>query len=161
MKHHLFVAIAAVGACLGILGAGAQTPAEETHAPGRALTMLGTAIPVLNLDRSLEFFTKGLGLQATPRRDVGEVVEEPLMFPGGGPYLILLWHKAPKATIASAPDTQRVILDVPDLKALASRLEANGYRLKGPISDNPQHHISVAHVDDPDGNHFELVQRAP
>ena len=120
--------------------------------------MLGAAVPVTNLERTLDFYTKGLGMQATPRRDAGAVTEEPLTFPGGGAYLILLLPKTPAAAY-SPPPTQRVILDVPDLKALESRLKSNGYQLDAPIYENPQYHYAVGHMNDPDGNHLELVQR--
>ena len=100
-------------------------------------------------------------MQMTTRMDARDVIEAPLTFPGGGPYLVLLWQKVQGAASYAPPATQRVILDVPDLKVLDSQLKANGYELKGPISDNPQHHVAVAHVDDPDGNHLELVQRSP
>ena len=84
--------------------------------------------------------------------------EEPLILTGGGPYLILLLPKA-AAPAYSPPPAQRVILDVPDLKALESQLKASGYQLDGPINENLQHHDAVAHINDPDGNHLELVQR--
>jgi predicted enzyme related to lactoylglutathione lyase len=125
----------------------------------KGLTMLGAAVPVTDLDRSLVFYTRGLGMQATPRREAGNVIEEPLIFPGGGPYLILLWPKTGHSTPYSPPPTQRVILDVPDLKALQRQLQANGIRLSAPIHENPEMHYAVAQLDDPDGNHIELVQR--
>ncbi len=138
--------------------AGAQQPPDGKGVAGKALTMLGAAVPVTNLERTLDFYTKGLGMQGTPRRDTKDVTEEPLTFPGGGPYLILLLPKTPAAAY-SPPPTQRVILNVPDLKALESQLKANGYQLDGPIYENPQYHYAVGHMNDPDGNHLELVQR--
>src|SRR5579862_1518844 len=157
MNHNGRFVPAALAAFLASV-ASAQQPADDKGHAGKALTMLGAAIPVTNLDRTLAFYTKGLGMQATPRREMKDVTEEPLTFPGGGAYLILLLPKTP-AAIYSPPPTQRVILDVPDLRALESQLKANGYQLDGAINENPQHHYAVGQINDPDGNHLELVQR--
>jgi predicted enzyme related to lactoylglutathione lyase len=163
MNQRAFAWTAAIAAGLTLsLASAQQTPNTGDKPPaGKALKMLGTAIPVTDLDRSLAFYSKGLGMQATMRMERPEVVEVPLTFPGGGPYLILLWSKTSSATTPGAPpSSRRVILDVPDLKALESQLKANGYSLKGPISEIAQYHRAVALLDDPDGNHFELVQRS-
>jgi predicted enzyme related to lactoylglutathione lyase len=55
----------------------------------------------------------------------------------------------------------RVILAVPDLRALDARLTAAGYHLNGKINDLPQYHVAQAMIQDPDGNFIELVQRTP
>jgi predicted enzyme related to lactoylglutathione lyase len=163
-NQRTFAWIAAITACLTLsLAIAQQTPATAVDKvpADKALKMLGTAVPVTNLDRSLAFYTKGLGMQMTMRMERPDVVEVPLTFPGGGPYLILLWSKAATTTTpASTPSTRRVILDVPDLKSLESQLKANGYQFKGPINEIAQYHSAVALLDDPDGNHFELVQRS-
>ena len=52
----------------------------------------------------------------------------------------------------------RVILAVPDVKALQARLTAAGYKLQTPVAEQKQHHVLVAVVNDPDGNELELVQ---
>ncbi len=158
MNHCTRLATATLAAFLASL-ADAQQTADDIGGPGKAMTMLAAAVPVTNLDRTLAFYTKGLGMQATPRRDTKDVTEEPLTFPGGGSYLILLLPMTPASPPYSPPVTQRVILDVPDLKSLEAQLKANGYRLDGPVNENPQYHYAVGHISDPDGNHLELVQR--
>jgi predicted enzyme related to lactoylglutathione lyase len=162
MINRTFAWGATTAAYLTLSLAGAQQPSHvgDQPAASKALMMLGATVPVSNLDRSLVFYTKGLGMLTTSRMDQKEVIEVPLNFPGGGPYLVLIWSKAPPTAPGSPPPTQRVILDVPDLKALETQLQANGYQLKGPIHEIPQYHTSVAQLEDPDGNHIELVQRA-
>lgn len=48
---------------------------------------------------------------------------------------------------------------MPDLKLLQQRLESAGYAFKRPINEMPQYRVAVAHIEDPDGNHLELIQR--
>ena len=161
MISRTFAWAAATAAYLTLSLAAAQQPSPvgDQPAANKALAMLGATVPVSNLDRSLVFYTKGLGMLATSRMDQKEVVEVPLNFPGGGPYLVLIWSKAQPTPPGSPSPTQRVILDVPDLKALEAQLQGNGYQLKGPIHELPQYHTSVGQLEDPDGNHIELVQR--
>jgi predicted enzyme related to lactoylglutathione lyase len=81
------------------------------------------------------------------------------MFPGGGAYLILQHPKAEGTPLPTRGALNRVGLLVPDLKALESRLVAAGYQLAGKINEMPQYHVAVAQIQDPDGNHLELIQR--
>ena len=112
-----------------------------------------------DLDRSIAFYTKGLGLTALSRMERNEVTEVPVLFPGGGMSLLLIKWKGDAAAPGGKPRIGRLILNVPDLKALAARLAAAGYALERPIAEQPQLHVSVAVVKDPDGNELELVQR--
>jgi catechol 2,3-dioxygenase-like lactoylglutathione lyase family enzyme len=112
-----------------------------------------------DLDRSIAFYTKGLGLTALSRMERKEVTEVPVLFPGGGMSLLLIKWKGDAAAPGGKPRIGRLILNVPDLKALAARLAAAGYALERPIAEQPQLHVSVAVVKDPDGNELELVQR--
>ena len=102
-----------------------------------------------------------LGLTAAGRMERPEVTELPLLFPGGGMSLLLMKWKGDAASPDGKPRIGRLILNVPDLKALAARFEAAGYPLKHPIAEQPKYHILVGLIEDPDGNQLELVQRGP
>jgi predicted enzyme related to lactoylglutathione lyase len=149
-------------ACLAGLTTLAQTPKpDEAPQPVKALTMMAATFPVTDLERSLNFYSKGLGLVPTRRIEMGTTIEAPLNFPGGGAYLILLKSKTDAATPPTRSGSQRVILAVPDLKALEAQLKAAGFQLNGKVNEIPQYHTAVAQLEDPDGNHIELVQRTP
>jgi len=159
-RNRLFVASAI--ALLHVAGAVAQqAPAKtETTLPTvTALTMMSTSVPSSDIDRSIAFYTKGLGMTVRGRVEMGAVTEVPLLFPGGGPNLMLLKPKADGAALPIRGSLSRVILMVPDLKALEAQLKSAGYQLKGPINEMKQYKVSVAHIEDPDGNHIELIQR--
>jgi catechol 2,3-dioxygenase-like lactoylglutathione lyase family enzyme len=139
----------------------AQTAASSGPPAAKALAVLSATFATADLDRSIAFYTKGLGLTAAARMERQEVTEVPLLFPGGGMSLLLMKWKGDAASPHGKPRIGRLILAVPDLKALAARLTAAGYSLQRPIAEQPQYRILVGLVEDPDGNQLELVQRGP
>jgi lactoylglutathione lyase len=161
MNHSSKLLVASAIAFLTVTGAQAQpAPSENAGPPAvTALTMMASAVPCSNLDRSVDFYTKGLGMTLGGRLEMGTVTEAPLMFPGGGAYLMLQNPKAAGTPLPPRSMLGRVILAVPDLKALEARLKSAGYHLKGPINEQPKYHVAVGMLEDPDGNAIELVQR--
>jgi catechol 2,3-dioxygenase-like lactoylglutathione lyase family enzyme len=156
----LSIVLAGGLAALAALSAARAQPAPTMPAPPKALGLMSATFAVTDLDRSLAFYTKGLGLTSPARIDNPHNTEVPLLFPAGGPSLLLIKAKqpAPSAT-GGPPRIGRVIVDVPDLRALEARLTAAGYPLAQPAAENPQHHVLVGLAKDPDGNELELVQR--
>jgi catechol 2,3-dioxygenase-like lactoylglutathione lyase family enzyme len=155
-----------VAAAVAALASGAtQAQAETSPSSGppaaKALAVMSATFATSDLDRSIAFYTQGLGLMAAARMERQEVTEVPLLFPGGGMSLLLMKWKGDAASPQGKPRIGRLILNVPDLKALAAQLQAAGYALKRPIAEQPQFHILVGLVEDPDGNQLELVQRGP
>jgi predicted enzyme related to lactoylglutathione lyase len=126
--------------------------------PVTALSMMASSLLCSDLDRSIAFYTNGLGLTMRGRIENPSGTEVPLMFPGGGAYIILF---KPKADGAAPRGSSRIILAVPDVKALEAKLVAAGYHLSSPIAEQPKYHVAVGQLEDPDGNHLELVQRTP
>lgn len=165
MRHAKASAAAAVMAALACGAAQAQTLAQTSPSAGppaaRALGVMSATFATTDLDRSIAFYTKGLGLTAAGRMERQEVTEVPLLFPGGGVSLLLMKWKGDAASPHGKPRIGRLILNVPDLRALAARLATAGYSLQRPIAEQPQFHILVGLVEDPDGNQLELVQRGP
>jgi lactoylglutathione lyase len=155
MKTWIFAAAGALSA-LSTLAA-AQVPAHPAT-PG--LRLLLTTFTSTDVDRSTAFYTKGLGLTAGRRIESAENTEVPLFFPVGGLGLMLTKPKAVDPQAAGSARIGHVVIDVADLPALAARLKAAGYPLVRPISDNPERHVQVALVRDPDGNELELIERS-
>jgi catechol 2,3-dioxygenase-like lactoylglutathione lyase family enzyme len=147
--------------------AAALAPAQTATAPNRgppavtSLSMMASVLPCSDLDRSIAFYTKGLGMSSSGRIEMPSGTEAPLAFPGGGAMIMLFKPRAEGAVAASQASLHRLVLAVPDLKAVEAALIAAGYRLKGPIAEQAKYHVAVGQVDDPDGNHLELVQRLP
>lgn len=135
-------------------GQAGPTPAPIGLAPVKAMTLMSAVVPSSDLEKSIAFYTLGLGMTAARGANPREIV---LTLPGGGSNLMLL--KNADGANAPRPGPSRVILQVPDMKALAARLHGAGYALKGEIREMPQYHLSVAQLEDPDGNALELIQR--
>jgi predicted enzyme related to lactoylglutathione lyase len=139
---------------------GQNTAGQDIGPPAvKAMAMMASAVPSSDLDRSIAFYTKGLGLTLGGRVEMAQVTEAPLIFPGGGSYLMLIKTKTAEAPLPARSMSNRVVLAVPDVKAVEARLTAAGYHLDRPIVEETQYHVAVGMVQDPDGNHVELVQR--
>ena len=163
MSCNRLLLAAFLAALLSTAGAQERSSPGQNEAPPpvTALSMMASAVPCSDLERSIAFYTKGLGMTLGGRIEMGTVTEVPLMFPGGGSYLILLKSKADGTPLPVRGPLSRIILAVPDLKALDARLTAAGYHLKTPIAEQPKYHVAVGQLEDPDANHLELVQRTP
>jgi catechol 2,3-dioxygenase-like lactoylglutathione lyase family enzyme len=154
----LLITMSGALAALATVAAAAET-APAIPPPPAALGLMSATFAATDLDRSVAFYTKGLGLTLAGRIENPRATEIPLLFPAGGPTLLLIKAKETARPAEGAPRIGRVIVNVPDLQMLRARLEAAGYSLAQPVAENPQHHVLVAVVKDPDGNELELVQR--
>jgi predicted enzyme related to lactoylglutathione lyase len=141
--------------------AGAAPEGNQSPPPVTALSMMASSIPCSDLERSIAFYTSGLGMTLRGKIDMPSGTEAPLAFPGGGPSIILFKPKADGAPAITGGSLHRIILAVPDIKALEAKLNAAGYHLSAPIAQQPKYHVAVGQLEDPDGNHLELVQRLP
>lgn len=159
MTVRRLIAAASAAAALG-LSAAQAAPEPAAPPPAAAMKVMSATFAVTDLDRAVDFYVKGVGLQAVRRIENPGNIEVPLLFPGGGMSLLLIKAKGPAAAAPGQPPrVGRVILDVPDIRALEARLTAAGYPLRHPAVENPTHHVIVGLAVDPDGNELELVQR--
>lgn len=122
--------------------------------------MIGVALNVLNIDKELAFYTQGLGMQLKTRIPLGSKHEYILGFASdpASPALLLMHETAASAPtrIQHGNGFSRVVLRVPDVKAVAARLTALGYSHDGVRQVTGGYHITMA--TDPEGYTLELVQ---
>lgn len=119
----------------------------------------GFAINVDDLDRSAEFYTKGLGLEEKMKLDLGEMHE--VMVGGDGDPSTILLVKHLKRTTPPEPGSgfEKIVLVVDDVDTLHDSAIANGgSSVKAPW-DLEKMGIRVALVRDPDGYLIELVKQ--
>lgn len=120
----------------------------------------GFGINVSDLDRSADFYTRGLGLEEKGKYDLGHM-HEVLVGPDDGPVSVLLIKYTSRS---DAPDIgtgyEKIVLLVDDVAAAYERALAQG----GTTEMEPKRlegmGITVAMVLDPDGYKVELVQTA-
>ena len=159
--HAVVLLVTTAAAALALLPVSASADVKPDNAVAAAATdmvMMAVAVPSSDLERSVDFYTRGLGMTRAGTVEMGNVTEVPLAMPGGGTYIMLLKPKDEPAQLPARGALSRIILQVPDLKALEAQLKAAGYALTRSV-DLPQHKVSVGLLEDPDGNHIELVQR--
>lgn len=144
---------------LALLPVGAAPLHAQTLPPVGA-TLMAPGLPVADLDKALRFYQVALGLVPATTLRHGPVTEVMLCADGkaGRLTLILLHDKAQKAPPADN-GIAKIVLRVPDLPGVASRMQAAGYPVgtirasgKGP---------AILMIHDLDGHELELVGNPP
>jgi len=126
--------------------------------------MLHTMVRVRDLDASLDFYTRLLGMQVLRKKDHpgGEFT---LAFVGyqpesEGPVIELThnWGRAEPYDLGSGYG--HIALGVPDIHAVCDRLRAEGAKITR--EPGPMKHGStvIAFIEDPDGYKIELIERS-
>jgi catechol 2,3-dioxygenase-like lactoylglutathione lyase family enzyme len=142
----------------------AQTPAQTPATPPAPVgSLIGPALHVANVARSLKFYADGLGLKVGMQMGPPQRHETILTFGGSptDPGIILLSDETGAAVpaIAQSNGFDRTVLRVPDLAATATRLRAAGFA-PGEIHDVAMGYRMMM-ATDPDGYRYELVQTPP
>ena len=162
---HRWKALAAL-LMLPLLSAMAEPVAQTTSVGSSAdisLAMIGPGLRATDLDRSIKFYTNGLGMVEMTRLVHGSVTEVMLGFKGSRtpPIIMLFKDAAPGKSppIVLGNGFGRVMLRVSDAAALSARLTAVGYATSE-VHDEPANHVKVFWVDDPDGYRYEITERS-
>ncbi|MDH3242635.1 MAG: VOC family protein [Alphaproteobacteria bacterium] len=119
-----------------------------------------TMLPVADMERAVDFYTRLLGMQVVRRRSQGEDGRE-ISYVGYGaegthPVLELIAGTGD----AEKPWAGHIAIAVADLKALCSKLEAEGVRFTRQLmAPEGGTNTYVANILDPDGFEIELNQR--
>jgi catechol 2,3-dioxygenase-like lactoylglutathione lyase family enzyme len=126
-------------------------------------SLIGPALHVGNVERSLKFYVDGLGMKVGMKMGAPQRRETILTFGGDptNPGIILLSDEtvATAPTIAQSNGFDRVVLRLPDLAATAVKLRAAGFA-PGEIHDVAMGYRMML-ATDPDGYKYELVQTPP
>jgi catechol 2,3-dioxygenase-like lactoylglutathione lyase family enzyme len=135
----------------------AQAPAASGPSAG---SLIGPAIHVSDVARSLKFYVEGLGLKVGMEMGPPQRHETILTFGGDPrePGIILLSDKSVTAprVISHGNGFDRLVLRMDDLAATRSRLRAAGFD-PGSIRDVAMGYRMMM-ATDPDGYRYELVE---
>jgi len=125
--------------------------------------MLHTMLRVFDLDRSVDFYSRLLGMQVLRRREVPEG-RYTLAFVGYGPEehstvieLTHNWDQKDPYTLGSA--FGHLAIAVPDVYAACERLGKEGVKITRPAGPVKFGTTVIAFIEDPDGYKIELIQR--
>ena len=126
---------------------------------------LHTMVRIANIEQSLDFYIKGLGMVEVRRRDnpAGRYTVIFLAFPDdldsatktGMPLLELTYNYDPE-TFTPSRFFGHLGVEVDDISAVCAHLQAQGVTINRPPRDG-----RMAFVKSPDGISIELIQKAP
>ncbi|HTH16699.1 MAG TPA: lactoylglutathione lyase [Magnetospirillum sp.] len=124
--------------------------------------MLHTMIRVGNLDRSIDFYTKLLGMKLLRRQDYPDG-RFTLAFVGYGDELdhtvVELTHNWDTEAYDLGNGFGHIALGVPDIYAACEALVANGAKITRPPGPMKHGSTVIAFIEDPDGYKIELIER--
>lgn len=125
--------------------------------------LLHTMLRVLDLDKSLDFYTRLMGMKLLRKRETAEG-RYTLAFVGYGGEedstvleLTYNWNQKEPYTIGTA--FGHLAVSAPDIYKVCERLAKEGVKITrppGPLKFGTAH---IAFIEDPDGYKIELIQR--
>ena len=125
--------------------------------------MLHTMVRVLDLDKSIDFYTRLLGMNLLRRKDY-ETGRFTLAFVGYGDKsagavveLTHNWDQKEPYTIGSG--FGHMAIGVPDIYAVCEKLGKEGVKIPRPPGPMKHGGSVIAFVEDPDGYKIELIER--
>lgn len=138
--------------------------AESCAADGfHSSRLLHTMIRVFDLDRSIDFYTRALGMKLLRRKDypTGEFT---LAFVGYGEEtdssvveLTYNWTRKEPYTIGDGYG--HMAIAVSDIHAICNRLGEEGVKVPRPPGPMKHGASVIAFIEDPDGYKIELIER--
>jgi lactoylglutathione lyase len=119
----------------------------------------GFGINVSDLDRSAEFYTRGLGLQEKGKYDLGHMHEVLVGTDGGAVSILLIKHTARTGAPEIGTGYEKIVLTCSDVAASYERALAQGGTSELEPRTVEAMGLTVAMVRDPDGYLIELVRQ--
>ena len=120
--------------------------------------LLHTRYRVQDLDRTVHFYTKVLGLEEVSRHSSPRGSQLVFLKAPQSEELIEICKFEASGPVIVGPDLTHLAFEVSDLKAFAQHAATLGY----PLSDGPTQTSSgsiIAFIDAPEGYEIELIQR--
>ena len=135
---------------------------DDAPVDGGSFRLLHAMLRVSDLDRSLDFYTRLLGMQVLERRDhkKNQFSQAYLGYGGGfaGMALELVFNWSGEEPFTHGSSFGHIAIEVTGITALCNRLAAAGVPMPRPPRAQRHGENIVAFVEDPDGHRIELVQ---
>lgn len=134
--------------------------AEPAVTSSPEISIAGPVLIVTDLERSLRFYTEGLGLEVASRLPGNPGPGATVVAPRSGrsPFVLLRQRQAaPNSAqpIEVGAGLSRIMLSVADAKSVEARLRLAGYAPSQPNNGR------IFFVKDPDGYSYEIIQARP
>ena len=138
---------------------------EESLVEDLSFRVHHTMLPVADLDRSVDFYTRLLGMKVRDRHaSEARKVEVGLIGYGekaSAPFLELIKDTSENAPDHVTPANIHVGIDTSDLRKLCAILEKEGVTFIRPLKQRSDGMGLSAWIRDPDGHELELAERHP
>ena len=123
------------------------------------MKILHTCLNVSDMDRSIDFYTKQVGLQFVNRREIKQNNAEIAFLKDNDGGALELTHWRDKKSLAEGDNFDHIAFETENIEAKVAELRSHGvtiamepYSLQGSPS-------KIAFIKDPDGNWLELIER--
>ena len=124
-----------------------------------------TSVRTSNMDRSIDFYTKMLGLKLVSRREITQTNAEIAFLQDpeeGGAKLELTWYRDQKQFIQADYENRlfdHLAFEVRNMGKTIETIRRSGFTITDePYRLSPDGNL-LAFVEDPDGNLIELIER--
>jgi lactoylglutathione lyase len=124
------------------------------------LKILHTCLNVLDLDRSIEFYTTQMGLQFVSRREIKQNNAEIAFLKDNASGALELTHWRDKKSITEGENFDHIAFETNDVDARIRELRAHGVTIAMEPFSLQGSSSKIAFVKDPDGNWLELIQHS-
>jgi lactoylglutathione lyase len=138
---------------------------EESSVKDLSFRVHHTMLPVADLDRSIAFYTRLLGMKVNERH-ASEARRVKVGLIGYGeearaPFLELIQDTSARAPVQVTPANIHIGIDTSDLRKLCAILEKEGVGFIRPFKQRSDGMGFSAWIRDPDGHDLELAERHP
>jgi lactoylglutathione lyase len=114
----------------------------------------------MNMDRSIEFYGKQMGLKFVSRHEVKQNNAEIAFLTDETGGAIELTHWRDKKTLTEGDNFDHIAFETDDVDARIRELRANGVTIAMEPFSLHGSSSKIAFLKDPDGNWLELIQRS-
>ena len=124
------------------------------------MKILHTCLNVSYLDKSIEFYTRFIGLRLVSRREIKENNAEIAFLQDESGAAIELTHWRDKKSLVEGDNFDHIALAVNDVRRAIDELKANAVTIAMEPFSLSGSSSKIAFIKDPDGNWLELIEKA-
>jgi len=124
------------------------------------MKILHTCLNVVDLDRSIKFYTNEMGLKFVSRREIKQNNAEIAFLKDDGAGALELTHWRDKKALAEGENFDHIAFETDDVEARIGELRSHDVTIAMEPFSLQGSSNKIAFVKDPDGNWLELIQHA-
>ncbi|HXY82563.1 MAG TPA: VOC family protein [Candidatus Saccharimonadales bacterium] len=123
------------------------------------MKILHTCLNVSNMEKSIDFYSKSIGLTFVSRREIKENNAEIAFLKDETGNAIELTHWRDKKLLAEGDNFDHIAFQVDDIHSAVKELKSKGVTIAMEPYSISASTSKIAFIKDPDGNWLELIQK--